>query len=177
MPPTQQTNGLKNHVHVRNPETQQYEAFGPEDELPTWFKDAASPGVFESTKKTTAGAKSTSSKTPEPPPEPSEPVKDLRKRIAEVDDISALQKELDGETRESAKKALQSRINAVTEAELEAGTHVFATVEEIDDYITGLEDVEKLNSFRAAEEAGPNRKTAVEVFDKAIEAAAVADDD
>jgi tellurite resistance protein len=165
MAPKQETNGLKTFVHVRNPETSQYEAFGPDDELPDWFKDAAEPGVFETSE--APKQKKAAPKTPTPP-EPAESVKALRARIANVDDLEALQGELDGEERESAKKALQSRIKAVTEDQLEAGTYVFPTVESIDEHVATIDDVERLSAFRAAEEAGPNRSTAIAVFDKAI---------
>lgn len=158
-------NGLKSFVHVRNPETLQYEAFGPEDDLPSWFEKEVDAAVFETAGKAkkSTGTRSTGGST--------ESVKDLRTRIAEVSDLDALRDELKSEDREGAKKALESRIRAVSEEQLSAGSYVFETVEELEDYVTGATDAENLGALRAAEEAGPNRTTALDAFDKAIAAA------
>jgi hypothetical protein len=156
-------NGLKGFVHVKNPDTSLYEAFGPEDDLPSWFTHEVDPGVFEEKKKAAGKAPSGSGD--------GESVKALRSRIANVDDLEVLRTEFDAEERETAKKALESRIKAVTEEQLEAGTFVFPTVDELEEFIE-KEDVapEQLESFKAAEAAGPERKSALDAFDKAIKA-------
>jgi hypothetical protein len=37
---------LRTHVHVKNPKTDLYEVFGPEDDLPAWAEKEIDPGAF-----------------------------------------------------------------------------------------------------------------------------------
>lgn len=154
-------NGLKDFVHVLNPETSQYESFGPEDELPHCFADVADPGVFDTESESPGSA---------PTGGAGESVPALKKRIAYVTDLEALRAEQDAETRETAKKALASRIDAVTKEQLDDGSYVFGTVDELEGYVEGVDDVDQLRAFRTAEEAGPGRSTAIEALDRAIAA-------